>query len=419
MVVRLCEEIRFLLVGGGMAAVSAARQLALLEPEASISIVNNEAHPPYDKPPLSKGFLAGNVSVSDLEYPGLNELPNLRIRNDHVVRLDPSAHTATLLSGATVAFGKCLLATGGRARRPNVPGTYLQGVHLFRTASDAERLRSEAKLGRRCVIVGAGFIGLELAATLTQLGLSVHVLEGRSSVWPHFGDADLSAVLRGLCEAHGVIFHLDSLVRELRGSTQVSSVVLNSGLELRCDLVVLCVGIEPNLEIAREAGISVENGVIVDDRFQTAAEDIYAAGDVCNFTDVFAGTRRRVEHWGHAEYSGQVAGRNMAGVSTAYTLLNYFWSDIFDTRIDYAGYHPNGEERVVRGAPGEKGSCIFYLRRRAIVAYCAFNASQRDLAVYNRLIKSRVNVSPERLSDAATELVRLVRNPGMNLVAQG
>jgi 3-phenylpropionate/trans-cinnamate dioxygenase ferredoxin reductase component len=375
------EKTRFLLVGGGMAAVSAAKQLALCEPQASISIVNNEVHPPYDRPPLSKGFLAGRVTLRDLEYVGLDELPNLRIRNDHVVGLDPSAHTATLLSGGTVAFERCLIATGGRPRRLNVRGTCLHGVHLFRTASDAEALRREAEPGRRCVIVGAGFIGLELAASLTQVGLSVHVLEGRLSVWPQFGDSGLSAVLRRLCEARGVIFHLGSFVSELRGSARVSSVLLSSGLELPCDLVVVCVGIEPNIELAREAGISVENGIIVDDRFQTSVEHVYAAGDVCNFIDTFAGIRRRVEHWGHAECSGQVAGRNMAGVPTGYTLLNYVWSDIFDARIDYAGYHFNCEERVVRGALGEKGSCIFYLRRRAVVAYCAFNASQRDLAV--------------------------------------
>jgi 3-phenylpropionate/trans-cinnamate dioxygenase ferredoxin reductase component len=413
------EKTRFLLVGGGMAAVSAAKQLALCEPQASISIVNNEVHPPYDRPPLSKGFLAGRVTLRDLEYVGLDELPNLRIRNDHVVGLDPPAHTATLLSGGTVAFERCLIATGGRPRRLNVPGTNLQGVHLFRTASDAEALRREAEPGRRCVIVGAGFIGLELAASLTQVGLSVHVLEGRLSVWPQFGDSELSAVLRRLCEARGVIFHLGSIVSELRGSARVSSVLLSSGLELPCDLVVLCVGIEPNIELAGDAGISVENGIIVDDRFQTSVEHVYAAGDVCNFIDTFAGIRRRVEHWGHAEYSGQVAGRNMAGVLTGYTLLNYVWSDIFDARIDYAGYHFSCEERVVRGALGEKRSCIFYLRRRAVVAYCAFNASQRDLAVYNRLIKSAVNVSPDSLSDPATELVRLIRSPGMNLVAEG
>jgi 3-phenylpropionate/trans-cinnamate dioxygenase ferredoxin reductase component len=413
------EKTGFLLVGGGVAAVSAAKQLALCEPQASVSIVNNEVHPPYDRPPLSKGFLAGRVTLRDLEYLGLNELPNLRIRNDHVVGLDPPAHTATLLSGGTVAFERCLIATGGRPRRLNVPGTCLQGVHLFRTASDAEALRREAEPGRRCVIVGAGFIGLELAASLTQVGLSVHVLEGRLSVWPQFGDSELSAVLRRLCEARGVIFHLGSFVSELRGSARVSSVLLSSGLELPCDLAVLCVGIEPNIELARETGISVENGIIVDDRFQTSVEHVYAAGDVCNFMDTFAGIRRRVEHWGHAECSGQVAGRNMAGVSTGYTLLNYVWSDIFDAHIDYAGYHFNCEERVVRGALGEKRSCIFYLRRRAVVAYCAFNASQRDLAVYNRLIKSAVNVSPDSLSDPATELVRLIRSPGMNLVAGG
>jgi 3-phenylpropionate/trans-cinnamate dioxygenase ferredoxin reductase component len=182
---------------------------------------------------------------------------------------------------------------------------------------------------------------------------------------------------------------------------------------------VLCVGIEPNVEIARDAGISVENGVVVDDRFQTSAEDVYAAGDVSNFMDAFAGVRRRIEHWGHAECSGQVAGRNMAGVSTSYALLNYVWSEIFDARIDYAGYHPNCDERAVRGTLGEKGSCIFYLRRRSVVAYCAFNAPQRELAVYNRLIKSAAKVSPDRLRDSATELVRLVRNPSVTHVGGG
>jgi 3-phenylpropionate/trans-cinnamate dioxygenase ferredoxin reductase component len=403
------ESTKFLLVGGGIAAVSAARQLTLCEPRASILLINDEACPPYDRPPLSKGFLSGNVGIGDLRYPGLNELANLRISCDEVIGLGTSAHTAKLLSGETIGFEKCLLATGGRPRRPDVRGTYLQGVHIFRTVNDVERLKAEARPGRRCIIVGAGFIGLELAATLTQMGLSVQVLEGRPSVWPQFGDPELSAALRALCEAHGVVFHFGSTVKELRGSIRVSSVMLSSGLDLPCDLVVLCVGIEPNVELAREAGISVNNGIVVDDRFLTSAEDIYAAGDVCNFVDAFAGTRRRIEHWGHAEHSGQVAGRNMAGVPTAYTLLNYVWSDIFDIRVDYAGYHSNCENRVIRGTLGEENSCIFYLRRQGVVAYCAFNARQRDLAAYNRLIKSATSVLPDQLSDLAIEPMRLVR----------
>jgi 3-phenylpropionate/trans-cinnamate dioxygenase ferredoxin reductase component len=374
---------------------------------------------PYDRPPLSKGFLAGNMTISDLKYSQLDELPNLSVVNDHVVQLDPVSHTARLLSGETIVFERCLIATGGYPRRPNIPGVYLKGVHLFRTVSDVEALRADAKPGRRCVIVGAGFIGLELAGTFTQMGLSVEVLEGRSTVWPRFDDAELSNVLRKLCEARGVVFHLGSPVRKLCGSDRVSSVVLSSGLKLDCDFVVLCLGIEPNVEIAREAGILVRNGIIVDKHFQTSVEDVYAAGDVCNFMDSFAGTRRRVEHWGHAEYSGQVAGRNMAGVPTEYNFLNYVWSDISEIRLDYAGYHSDREERVVRGTLGEKASCIFYLRRRAVVAYCAFNAPRRDLAVYNRLIKSAVTVSPDRLSDQTTELVRFVRDPMANLVAQG
>jgi 3-phenylpropionate/trans-cinnamate dioxygenase ferredoxin reductase component len=413
------KKVRFLLIGGGIAAVSAARQLATCEPGASISIVNNESHPPYDRPPLSKGFLAGSVTFDGLKFSELDRLPNLTIRNDQVIGLDPSAHAAKLRGEGPIAFEKCLIATGGRARRPDVLVRRLQGVYLLRTAADVEALKAESHPGRRCVIVGAGFIGLELAATLTQMGLSVCVVEGRSSVWPQFGDSDVSAVLRGLCEARGVVFHLDSFVHELRGSTRVSSVLLRSGIELPCDLVVLCVGIEPNVELAREAGITVENGVVVDDRFQTSADDVYAAGDVCNFMDAFAGIRRRIEHWGHAEHSGQVAGRNMAGVPTSYTLLNYVWSDIFDRRIDYAGYHSNCEERVTRGMLGENGSCIVYLRRRKLVAYCAFNAPQRHLAVYNRLIRSSASVSPDQLSDTTTEPARLIRNPKMDVVAEG
>jgi 3-phenylpropionate/trans-cinnamate dioxygenase ferredoxin reductase component len=412
------RKFQFLLVGGGITAVSAARQIALCEPAASISIINNEPHVPYDRPPLSKGFLAGNMTISDLKYSHLDELPSLSVANDHVVQLDPVSHTARLLSGETIVFERCLIATGGYPRRANIPGAYLKGVHLFRTVSDAEAVRADAKPGRRCVIVGAGFIGLELAGTFTQMGLTVEVL-GRSSVWPQFDDAELSIVLRKLCEARGAVFHLGSPVRKLCGSDHVSSVVLSSGVELHCDFVVLCLGIEPNVEIAREAGILVRNGIIVDHHFQTSVEDIYAAGDVCNFMDGFAGTRRRIEHWGHAEYSGQVTGRNMAGVPTEYNFLNYVWSDISDIRLDYAGYHSGREERAVRGTLGEKGSCIFYLRRGSVVAYCAFNAPQRDLAVYNRLIKSAVMVSPDRLSDQATDLVRLVRDSRATLVTQG
>jgi NADPH-dependent 2,4-dienoyl-CoA reductase/sulfur reductase-like enzyme len=238
------------------------------------------------------------------------------------------------------------------------------------------------------VIVGAGFIGLELAASLTQKGVHVAVLEAAPHVWARFADATLAGFFRDYCARKGVAFYTDEKVTEIRGEGRPSTVLARSGLELPCDFVCIGVCIVPNVELAQEAGLAVANGVVVNEFLQSSHPDVYAAGDVANYLDPVFGKRRRVEHWGHAEYSGQLAGRNMSGAREPYDLLTYVWSDVFDLHLEFAGDESEHDQVLYRGRLQDGAFTVLYMRDGALTAYFAVNGDSKDLPILQRLIRT-------------------------------
>lgn len=385
------KSAKYLLIGGGLAAGQAARQIREAEATGSIVLVGQEPYVPYDRPPLSKEFLRGEKPREQLFFD-----PESFYR-DHGIELvlgvavqemDAASKTIRLANGDVLAFDKALIATGGRPVRLKIPGADAPGVHYLRTLDDSAAIAAEAIPGRRAVIVGAGFIGVELAASLTQKGVRVTVVEAAPHLWARFADPTLAGFFQDYCARKGVVFYTNERVSEIRGDGRPSAVVTRAGRELPCDFVCVGVGIVPNGELARQAGLAVDGGVLVNEFLQSSHPDIYAAGDVASYLDPVFGKRRRVEHWGHAEYSGQLAGRNMAGAREPYDLLTYVWSDVFDLHLEFAGDESEHDQIVVRGLPEDGAFTVLYLKDGALKAYFAVTGDSGELPTLQRLIRT-------------------------------
>ncbi len=410
----MTDSVDYLIIGGGLAAKEAVRNLRKQDPNGTLLMVSEETHLPYDRPPLTKAYMLGKKLRDELFFENEAYYADNRIDvalGNSVTALQPSEHTATLADGRTVRYGKALLATGGRAVRLPIPGNDLQGVHYLRTLDDCDAIRKDAGLGKRAVIIGAGFIGLELAASLTAHGCHVHVLEMAAHIWPRFADDILAAYFQRYCEERGVTFHCNERVSELLGEHgRVTAVRTAAGTVLDADFVCIGVGIRPNVELAKEAGLAVDNGIVVDQYLRTSDPDIHAAGDVINYPDVYSGRRRRVEHWTHANMGGRVAALNMAGKPTPYEALSFVWSDIFDLELKFLGDEHEHERTIMRGAIDSHSFAILYITQGHIIACFVVNGDPREFSTMRRLIQSKVNVigREDVLTDPAGDLKSLL-----------
>ena len=390
------ESTKYLLIGGGLACAEAAKQIRRLDERGGITMVSDEPNLPYNRPPLSKGFLRGEEEHEGLLVSNESDYREQGIETLLVVRaegLDPAAALVSMSDGRDIRYEKLLIATGGSPVKLALPGADLPGIHYLRTLEDSRAIAAEAAPGKRAVIVGAGFIGLEVAASLTQLGVEVTVVEAMPRIWPRFADEKLASVIQGLCEERGVSFRLGQGVNGFGGDDRVSSVAIGEGDNLACDFACVGVGIRPNVQLAQAGGLDLDNGVVVDEFMHASHPNVFAAGDVANYFDPVFGKRRRVEHWGHAEYSGQVAGMNMAGEEMKYDLLTYVWSDIFDLHLEFAGDEAEHDEALVRGSVEERSFTQLYLKQGLLRAYFSINTPAKEFPILQRLIKRKKDVS--------------------------
>jgi NADPH-dependent 2,4-dienoyl-CoA reductase/sulfur reductase-like enzyme len=386
-------DVKYLLIGGGLASFHCAKNLRRADDEGSILMVSEENIVPYDRPPLSKESIRGEKTREDIIYESPEKLAEQRIDmklGSKVESLNLENKSVTLANGETISFEKAFIATGGRVIRIPIPGADLPGVYYLRDLPDAESLNQESKTAKKAVVIGAGFIGLETAASLTQLGVQVTVIEAMPHIWARFADEELAGFFQDYCSNKGITFVLNEMVTEIKGTTKAEQVVTKSGKTFDCDFVCVGIGIVPNVELARDAGLVVENGIVVNEFQQTSHPDVYAAGDVVNYFDPVFGRRRRVEHWGHAEYGGQIAGYNMAmGNERAYDFLSYVWSDIFDLRLESAGDEAERDTVILRGNYADAKFTVLYLKDGALTAYLAVNGDIREFTVWRRLIRGK------------------------------
>ncbi|HEY7225406.1 MAG TPA: FAD-dependent oxidoreductase [Micromonosporaceae bacterium] len=355
------DDRTFVIVGASLAGAKAAEALRNEGFGGRVVLVGAETHPPYERPPLSKGYLLGNEEVANAYVHEIGWYA------DHDVELILGA-TATEVNradrmvsldiGGTLHYDKLLLTTGSRVRELDLPGRELDGVAYLRTMGESTHLRERLREGTQVLIVGAGWIGLEVAAAARQHGASVRVVEVDSLPLRRVLGDEVAAIYRDLHQAHGVTFHFEAGVRELGGSAgKVTDAVLSDGTEVPADLVLIGVGVAPNVELAKAAGLEVERGIIVDEYLRTSDPDIYAAGDVAEFWSPLLRQRIRVEHWANALNGGPAAAASMLGQNKPYDWVPYFYSDQYTSSpligMEYGGFvAPGGYDRVVfRGSP--------------------------------------------------------------------
>jgi NTE family protein len=408
--------IDYLIIGGGLAGVSAADTLRALGARGSVAIVSGEIDPPHDRPPLSKEFLRDERSREQVLLRPLDYYQSKRIGlalARPAVALKPESQEVMLADGETVGYQRLLLATGGRPRSLSVPGESLPGIYQLRTLAEAERLKEAAGSSTRVVIIGASFIGLEVAASLAERGLDVTVLSQDDQLWPNLVPAEIATAIQADFEARGVVFRHNVRVTGFEGKDSLEYIVTNVG-DVEASFVVEGVGIQLNVELAAAAGLTVDDGIVVNERLQTSVPGIYAAGDVASFPDVFAALdsrphRRHVEHWDNAVAQGKVAGANMAGKRVRYQRVPYFWTDLFDHTINVVGNLDGGEIAMVRGTI-ESRNCTYLVLRGGYVRGALMLNRAGDRRALTELIGKRIPIQDhlEQLADPSFKLMDLV-----------
>lgn len=398
-----------LVVGASLAGASVAATLRDEGYEGEVVLVGAEPELPYERPPLSKGYLAGTTPKEKLlvrpEAFWADHDVDL-VLGTPVVRVDAVGRTVELAGGRLLAWDALVIATGASPRRLRAPGAELAGVYDLRTLSDSDRIRDEATPGRRAVVVGMGFIGAEAASTLRELGLEVVAVEPFSVPLERALGPLIGAAIGSLHAEHGVVAHYGEGVEAFEGDGCVECVVTSTGRRIECDFVVTGIGVAPAVGFLEGSGVALDNGVIVDERCRTNVEGIFAAGDVANHFHPLAGRHVRVEHWRNAIEQGVAAARSVLGKGEPYAEVHWFWSDQHGANIQYAGHHAGDEQILVRGSLEERKLVAFYLDAGRVTAAVAID-SGRDLRRAQALIRSGVQVEPARLADPEVDLREL------------
>jgi len=405
-------EPAFVIVGASLAGAKAAETLREEGFGGAVVLIGDENERPYERPPLSKGYLLGkeardSIFVHEAGWYAEHDV-DLRLGTT-VAAIDRAARRVTLDSGETVGYDKLLISTGASPRRIRVPGADLDGVLYLRSVADSERLGAALAAGGRVVIAGSGWIGLETAAAAREYGCEVTVVEPEPGALHRSVGPELGEVFAGLHRSHGVTFRFGEGVSELRGSGgKVSAVVTSADAELPADLVVIGIGAVPNAGLAAEAGLDVDNGILVDEALRSSDPDIFAAGDVANAFNPLLGRRIRVEHWGNALAGGPVAARSMLGQDASHDLVPYFYSDQYDLGMEAAGLpEPGNYDQVVyRGNVQALEFVAFWLSEGAVVAGMNVNVWDVNDDIQT-LIRSGTLVDQARLTDPDVPLTDL------------
>jgi len=390
----------FVVIGAGQAGGRAVEAMRASGFEGRIDLVGAEPHLPYERPPLSKELLAGNDAPFDLIYDAAWYAErNITVHLDApATAIDRAAKRVILGESQTLAYDKLLLTTGGNVRRLDIDGVALSGVHYLRTIEESRAIDAMLNDGSRIVVVGGGFIGLEIAASARQRGCHVTVLEAADRLMGRALPPDICAAFADLHRENGIDVKLDTGIERIEGTDQVGRVVTSNGDILNADGVVIGVGIIPETSLAAEAGLAVDNGIVVDEYCRTSDDSIYAAGDVTNHFNPLLGARLRLESWQNAQNQAIVAAQNMNGADTPFSEVPWFWSDQFDVNLQMCGAPAGWDNIVTRGDISARNGLLFQRDGEKIVGAIGLNRP-RDMRFIKRLMTGGKTPTAEQLSD--------------------
>ena len=398
-------------IGAGQAGGWAAKTLRDEGFEGAITVIGEESYPPYERPPLSKEVLVGKepAESSYLWPEGSFDDWGIGLRTGiEATAIDRGAKTVALSDGGTIPYDKLLIATGGRVRKLPIEGAELDGVHYLRGIDDSAAIRADLGEGARLVVIGGGWIGLEVAAAARMLGAEVAVVEALDMLCARALTPDMAAYLLEVHRGRGVDVRLATTIEALTGEGRVSGARLSGGETLPATAAVIGIGIVPNVELAEAAGLGVDNGIRVDAFCRTSDPDIFAAGDVTNHPNDLLGRNIRLESWENAQNQGIAAAKAMLGSETPYCEIPWFWSDQYDVNIQLVGLPTGFDETVTRGDRAEDRFVEFYMKSGRIDGAAAIN-NPRDIRFAKRLMQAQKTVDPAALADPAVKLQTLLR----------
>jgi 3-phenylpropionate/trans-cinnamate dioxygenase ferredoxin reductase subunit len=398
------------IIGGGLAGGNAAATLREEGFPGPVVLISREPGVPFGRPPLSKTYLRSEEKLDGwyVRPVGWGADHDVELRSGATATaVDPGAHTVTLDSGEELAYQKVLIASGGRNRRLGIPGADLPGIHYLRTKAECDAIKQEAVPGRRAVVVGSGFIGCEVAASLTQLGVQVTLIyPGRDPLERVLG-SEVGALIGAFHRAKGVDMRPGQQVTAFAGTERVEAVETAAGLRVACDFAVAGVGIQPDVP---GVAVAQENGILADELCRASAPDVYVAGDVANHLHPLFG-RVRVEHYNNAEKQGAAAARSMLGSTAPYDYIYTFWSDQYEHKIEYVGHVIKWDEFVIRGSVAEGKLIGFYLVDGVVRAAVGLDRGgdpeldlDGEMAACARLVSARARPAPAVLADDRTDL---------------
>jgi len=405
---------RVVIVGASLAGATVAATLRDEGFDGEIRLIGAEAQLPYNRPPLSKAYLRGEEGFEGQLVKPAGYYATQRIEltlGTRVTALDAKQKFVTLEGRERVAYDRLVVATGGRNRTVSVPGAHLGGIFQLRTVEDCDRIRAVVQRGRRAVVMGFGFIGSEVSASLRQLGVEVTAIEGARVPLARVVGEEVGQVLADIHREKGVNLIAEDSVAAFEGDGRVERVRTGKGRVVECDLVVAGIGIVPNTELLAAAGAQVDNGVLVDARCRTSLPDVFAAGDVTNHEHPIFG-RLRVEHWNNGFQQGRAAARSLLGGEQPYDYVHSFWSDQYEHSIEYVGFAASWDRLVFRGRPESRKFLGFYLKDEVVRAAVGLNRggdpedpnADGELKAAVSLIRNRVSVDPAKLIDEDVDL---------------
>jgi 3-phenylpropionate/trans-cinnamate dioxygenase ferredoxin reductase component len=403
------------IIGGGMTGGNAAVTLREEGFAGRVVLIGQEPGVPFGRPPLSKTYLRSEEDLDGwyVRPAGWYADHDVERRSETVVSVDPAAHTVALASGEELGYEKVLIATGGRNRRLGIPGASLPGVHYLRTKAECDAIKAEVQPGRRAVVVGMGFIGCEVAASLTQLGVQVTaVFPGKDPLERVLG-GQVAGLVGAFHRAHGVDLRPGQQAASFEGTERLEAVVTEAGQRIACDFAVVGVGIQPDIP---DVAVEQQNGILTDALCRTSAPDVYAAGDLANILHPLFG-RVRVEHYNNAEKQGTAAARSMLGSTAPYDYVYTFWSDQYEHKIEYVGYVAQWDQFVIRGSVADSKLIGFYLVNGVVRAAVGLDRGgdpeldlDGEMAACGRLVAARAHPAPDVLADDRTDLWSLARD---------